>query len=90
MDRSTYGDLEFRRPERGILAIATGEEGRPSTVTDAAAQGARRRLAGRVSLLLDKTLRGSIRGSADPGRDFPRLFELVARGELRLEGLTRN
>jgi S-(hydroxymethyl)glutathione dehydrogenase/alcohol dehydrogenase len=38
-----------------------------------------------VALLLDKSLRGSIHGSADPGRDFPKLFDLAARGELRLE-----
>jgi len=38
-----------------------------------------------VSLLLDKSLRGSIHGSADPGRDFPKLFALAARGALRLE-----
>ena len=38
-----------------------------------------------ISLLLDKSLHGSIHGSADPGRDFPKLFELAARGELRLE-----
>jgi S-(hydroxymethyl)glutathione dehydrogenase/alcohol dehydrogenase len=40
-----------------------------------------------VSLLLDKTLRGSIHGSADPGRDFPKLFALASSGELELEGL---
>jgi S-(hydroxymethyl)glutathione dehydrogenase/alcohol dehydrogenase len=38
-----------------------------------------------VSLLLDKSLHGSIHGSADPARDFPKLFGLAARGELRLE-----
>ncbi len=38
-----------------------------------------------VSLLLDKSLHGSIHGSADPARDFPKLFEFVRRGELRLE-----
>jgi Zn-dependent alcohol dehydrogenase len=38
-----------------------------------------------VSLLLDKTLRGSIYGSVDPPRDFPRLFALCARRELRIE-----
>jgi Zn-dependent alcohol dehydrogenase len=38
-----------------------------------------------VSLLLDKSLCGSIHGSADPGRDFPKLFDLAARGELQLE-----
>ncbi len=39
----------------------------------------------RVSLLLDKSLHGSIHGSADPARDFPKLFDLALRGELRLE-----
>jgi len=38
-----------------------------------------------LSLLLDKSLHGSIHGSADPARDFPKLFALAARGELRLE-----
>jgi S-(hydroxymethyl)glutathione dehydrogenase/alcohol dehydrogenase len=38
-----------------------------------------------VSLLLDKSLHGSIHGSADPARDFPKLFALALRGELRLE-----
>ncbi len=40
-----------------------------------------------VSLLLDKSLRGSIYGSADPPRDFPRLFDLCARGELQIEAM---
>jgi S-(hydroxymethyl)glutathione dehydrogenase/alcohol dehydrogenase len=40
-----------------------------------------------VSLLLDKTLRGSIHGSADPGRDVPRILDLAASGELDLEAL---
>lgn len=40
-----------------------------------------------VSLLLDKSLRGSIHGSADPDRDFPKLFALAARGELRLDAI---
>jgi S-(hydroxymethyl)glutathione dehydrogenase/alcohol dehydrogenase len=40
-----------------------------------------------VSLLLDKSLRGSIHGSADPARDFPKLFALAARGDLRLEAM---
>jgi Zn-dependent alcohol dehydrogenase len=40
-----------------------------------------------VSLLLDKSLCGSIYGSADPARDFPRLFALCARGELEIEGM---
>ncbi len=40
-----------------------------------------------VSLLLDRSLQGSIHGSADPGRDFPKLFTLVERGELELEAL---
>lgn len=38
-----------------------------------------------VSLLLDKTLRGSIYGSMDPPRDFPRLFALLAQDRLRIE-----
>ncbi|MCC6766589.1 MAG: alcohol dehydrogenase catalytic domain-containing protein [Deltaproteobacteria bacterium] len=38
-----------------------------------------------ISLLLDKSLHGCLHGSADPGRDFPKLFALAARGELRLE-----
>lgn len=41
-----------------------------------------------LALLLDRSLRGSIHGSADPGRDFPKLFELAARGELRLEEMS--
>jgi Zn-dependent alcohol dehydrogenase len=40
-----------------------------------------------VSLLLDKALRGSIYGSADPARDFPRLFASCARGELQIEAM---
>jgi len=40
-----------------------------------------------VSLLLDKSLRGSIYGSADPPRDFPRLFGLRARGELQIDAM---
>lgn len=40
-----------------------------------------------VSLLLDKSLHGSIHGSADPARDFPKLFALAARGELQLEAM---
>ncbi len=40
-----------------------------------------------VSLLLDKTLRGSIHGSADPGRDVPRIFDHVASGALDLDSL---
>lgn len=40
-----------------------------------------------VSLLLDRSVRGSIYGSLDPARDFPRLFELCARGELEIEVL---
>lgn len=40
-----------------------------------------------ASLLLDKTLRGSIHGSADPGRDFPKLFALTVQGELRLDAM---
>jgi len=38
-----------------------------------------------VALLLDKSLRGSIYGSMDPARDFPRLFGLCARGDLQVE-----
>jgi S-(hydroxymethyl)glutathione dehydrogenase/alcohol dehydrogenase len=38
-----------------------------------------------LSLLLDKSLHGSIHGSADPARDFPKIFDLAARGQLRLE-----
>ena len=41
-----------------------------------------------VSLLLDKSVRGSIHGSADPARDFPKLFGLAARGQLRLEDMS--
>lgn len=40
-----------------------------------------------VSLLLDRSLHGSIHGSADPARDFPRLFALAERGELRIEAM---
>lgn len=38
-----------------------------------------------LSLLLDKTLHGSIHGSADPARDFPKLLALAERGLLKLE-----
>ena len=38
-----------------------------------------------VSLLLDKSLRGSIYGSVDPMRDFQRIFELLAREMIRIE-----
>jgi S-(hydroxymethyl)glutathione dehydrogenase/alcohol dehydrogenase len=38
-----------------------------------------------VSLLMDKSLHGSIHGSADPARDFPKLFRLAELGTLRLE-----
>ena len=38
-----------------------------------------------ISLLLDKSLHGSIYGSVDPPRDFPRLFALCARKELQIE-----
>ena len=41
-----------------------------------------------VTLLLDRTLRGSIHGSADPQRDFPRFFELAIEGALRLEDMS--
>jgi Zn-dependent alcohol dehydrogenase len=37
-----------------------------------------------VSLLLDKSLRGSIYGSVDPPRDFQRIFALLARDEIRI------
>ena len=40
-----------------------------------------------MSLIFDKTLRGSIHGSADPARDFPKIFELAARGQLDLEAM---
>ena len=40
-----------------------------------------------MSLIFDKALRGSIHGSADPVRDFPKIFQLVARGELLLESM---
>jgi len=39
-------------------------------------------------LLMEKTLTGSIYGSADPHRDFPILADLYARGRLRLDELT--
>jgi Zn-dependent alcohol dehydrogenase len=38
-----------------------------------------------MSLLLDKSLRGSIYGSLDPARDFQRIFELMIRETLRIE-----
>ncbi len=38
-----------------------------------------------ISLLLGRSLHGSIHGSADPARDFPKLFELAQHGTLRLE-----
>jgi S-(hydroxymethyl)glutathione dehydrogenase/alcohol dehydrogenase len=41
-----------------------------------------------MSLIFDKTLRGSIHGSADPARDFPKIFELAACGELQLEAMS--
>ena len=37
-----------------------------------------------VSLLLGKSLHGSIHGSADPARDFPKLFRLADLGHLQL------
>jgi S-(hydroxymethyl)glutathione dehydrogenase/alcohol dehydrogenase len=40
-----------------------------------------------VSLLLDKMLRGSIHGSADPGRDVPQILDLAASGALDLDSL---
>jgi len=39
-------------------------------------------------LLMEKTLTGSIYGSADPHRDFPVLADLYAHGRLRLDELT--
>lgn len=38
-----------------------------------------------MSLLLDKSLHGSIYGSLDPARDFQRIFELLIRDSLRIE-----
>jgi Zn-dependent alcohol dehydrogenase len=38
-----------------------------------------------ISLLLDKSLRGSIYGSVDPPRDFQRIFELIVREQIRIE-----
>jgi len=38
-----------------------------------------------MSLLLDKSLRGSIYGSLDPARDFQRIFELVIHETFRIE-----
>ena len=40
-----------------------------------------------MSLIFDKSLRGSIHGSADPVRDFPKIFRLAAQGELELEAM---
>ena len=41
-----------------------------------------------MSLIFDKSLRGSIHGSADPVRDFPKIFEFAVRGDLQLEAMT--
>ncbi len=41
-----------------------------------------------VSLLMDKSLHGSIHGSADPARDFPKLFRLAQLGALQLEPMS--
>ncbi|MEN8376222.1 MAG: zinc-binding dehydrogenase [Gemmatimonadota bacterium] len=38
-----------------------------------------------VSLLLDKSLSGTIYGSVDPPRDFQRIFELLVREQIRIE-----
>lgn len=41
-----------------------------------------------ISLLLDKTLRGSIYGSMDPQRDFQHLFALVTQDRFHIEPMT--
>jgi len=41
-----------------------------------------------MSLIFDKSLRGSIHGSADPARDFPKIFRLAAQGELKLDPMS--
>ena len=41
-----------------------------------------------VGLLLDRTLRGSIHGSASPARDIPNLLDMIRLGRLRLDELT--
>lgn len=41
-----------------------------------------------LSLLLDRTLRGSIHGSASPARDIPKLFDMIRLGRLRLDELS--
>jgi S-(hydroxymethyl)glutathione dehydrogenase/alcohol dehydrogenase len=40
-----------------------------------------------VSLLLGKSLHGSIHGSADPVRDFPKLYRLIEGGSLELDSM---
>jgi S-(hydroxymethyl)glutathione dehydrogenase/alcohol dehydrogenase len=40
-----------------------------------------------VSLLLEKTIKGSVYGSADPARDFPMLVSLYEQGRLDLDRL---
>ncbi|MBW2390754.1 MAG: alcohol dehydrogenase catalytic domain-containing protein [Deltaproteobacteria bacterium] len=41
-----------------------------------------------MSLIFDKSLRGSIHGSADPARDFPKIFGLAVQGELQLDPMS--
>ena len=41
-----------------------------------------------MSLIFDKSLRGSIHGSADPARDFPKIFQLAAQGKLQLDSMS--
>ncbi len=41
-----------------------------------------------MSLIFDKSLRGSIHGSADPARDFPKIFRLAAQGKLKLDPMS--
>jgi S-(hydroxymethyl)glutathione dehydrogenase/alcohol dehydrogenase len=41
-----------------------------------------------MSLIFDKSLRGSIHGSADPARDFPKIFQLAAQGKLKLDPMS--
>jgi S-(hydroxymethyl)glutathione dehydrogenase/alcohol dehydrogenase len=87
-------DLSDGGVDLSIEAAGSGEVARQAF--DALAPGGRAVVVGltsyreeiripMVSLLLDKSLHGSIHGSADPARDFPKLFDLALRGELRLE-----
>lgn len=80
-----------------IEAVGTGRAARQAF--DALAPGGRAIVVGlpsfteeirvpMISLLLDKSLRGSIHGSADPAREFPKLFELARRGTLRLDEMS--